>query len=314
MSTELVERCVAALVAAGADATLEGEDLRVGSVRWPVRVQAAGVKLAAVPALAASLDGHVVVLPHVPAELGRALCAAGVPHLDASGNAWLHGRGLLVLVEGRPPAEDLRRATPPLRGGGFQLLGVLLSDPAGPKLSYRALAERAGVSLGTVAHALTTMKSDGALGIAADGAFVFRDRRTLVGRYDQGWAAYLRPALSLGRARPMGNLGVASVADGVTRLDGALLGGAWAAHRLLHYDTGEGALTVHTPASWTDTLRTLRLAPDPSGPVHLVARSHPGEAGPRDDDGRPCAHRLLVRAEVLAVGGAAAGGLGRALA
>ena len=313
MSAGLVERCIAALVAAGAEATREGEELRVGSARWRLRVQAAGVKLPAVPALAASLDGHVVVLPHVAAEVGRALRAAGVPHVDASGNAWLQARGLLVLVEGRPPAEDLRRATPPLRAGGIQLLGVLLSDPAAPKLSYRALAERAGVSLGTVAHALTSMKADGALGIAADGAFVFRDRRALVGRYDAGWAAYLRPTLFLGRARPMGNLTLGAVADGATRLDGVLLGGAWAAHRLLHDDTGEGALTVHTPAPWTDTLRSLRLSPDPAGPVHLVARSHPGEVGPLDDDGRPCAHRLLVRAEILAVGGPAASALARAL-
>ncbi len=313
MSNALVERCVAALTDAGVEATLEGETLRVGALRWGLRVQVAGVKLAAVPGLAASLEGQVVVAPHLNAEVGRALRQAGVPHVDASGNAWLQGPGVLVLVEGRPPAEDLRRATPPLRAGGIQLLGVLLSDPTAPKLSYRALAERAGVSLGTVAHALTTMKADGSLGIAADGAFVFRDRRALVGRYDQGWAAYLRPALFLGRARPMGNLTLGAVADGATRLDGALLGGAWAAHRLLHDDAGEGALTVHTPLPWTETLRSLRLSPDPAGPVHVLARSHPGEVGPRDDDGRPCAHRVLVRAEVLTVGGPGASGLARAL-
>ncbi len=313
MSNALVERCVAALTDAGVEATLEGETLRVGALSWGLRVQVAGVKLAAAPGLAASLEGQVVVAPHLNAEVGRALRQAGVPHVDASGNAWLQGPGVLVLVEGRPPAEDLRRATPPLRAGGIQLLGVLLSDPTAPKLSYRALAERAGVSLGTVAHALTTMKADGSLGIAADGAFVFRDRRALVGRYDQGWAAYLRPALFLGRARPMGNLTLGAVADGATRLDGALLGGAWAAHRLLHDDAGEGALTVHTPLPWTETLRSLRLSPDPAGPVHVLARSHPGEVGPRDDDGRPCAHRVLVRAEVLTVGGAGASGLARAL-
>jgi hypothetical protein len=313
VSAHLLERCVAALRSSGVEATVDDGLLRVGSARWPVRAQPEGVKLAAVPGLAASLDGHVLVVPHVPPETGRALRAAGVPHVDASANAWLTGRGLLVLVEGRPPAEDLRRATPPIRGGGIQLLGVLLSDPSAARLSYRALAERAGVSLGTVAHALTTMKAEGALDIGAGGAFVFRDRRGLVGRYDQGWAAYLRPSLLLGRARPMGNLSLAAVADATTRLDGALVGGVWAAHRLLHDDTGEGALTLHTPAAWTETLRALRLSPDPAGPVHVVRRSHPGEVGTRDDDGHPCAHRSLVRAEVLAVGGPASAALARAL-
>jgi hypothetical protein len=311
MSRALADRCAEALTALGLHAACDDEAWTVGlaggpRARRPWIALPRGVSRAGVAALAARAGEAVVLLPHAPPAVAEALVDAGVAFADAAGNASLDAPGVFVRVLGRKPASPARRGPPPMRAGGLQLLFVLLSDPNAPRMRYRELATRAGVALGTVANTVAALREDGRLRVGPGGALLPRDPAELGRAWDQAWADTLRPSLLLGRARPLGGLGLDALRAACARTDGVLLGGTTGAHLLLDATVPAHAeTTLHVPMDWPTALRTLRLAPDPAGPVHLLARAHPAEAGEALPDGVVVPHARLLRAEVLAHGDAA---------
>ncbi|MEN9787035.1 MAG: hypothetical protein RLZZ299_2299 [Pseudomonadota bacterium] len=310
MSHALAARCATALSALGVDAACEDDALVVGlpggpRARRPWMALPRGVSRAGVAALAARVGPAVVVLPHAPPAVAEALVDAGVAFIDEAGNASIDAPGLVVRVLGRKPASRVRRGPPPMRAGGLQLLFVLLTDPNAPRMPYRELAARAGVALGTVSNTVAALREDGRLVVGPGGALLPRDASELGRAWDQAWADTLRPSLLLGRARPLGGLGLDALRAACARTDGVLFGGAAGAHLLLGAPVpADAPLTLHVPMDWTSALRALRLAPDPAGPVHVLARAHPAEAGETLADGIVTPHARLLRAEVLALGDA----------
>ncbi len=308
MSRALADRCAQALSGLGLHATCDGDELFVGipggaGVRRRWLALPRGVSPSGVAALASRADDVVVLMPHAPPRVAEALVDAGVSFADAAGNASLTAPGMFLRVTGRKPPEPARRGPPPMRAGGLQLLFVLLTDPLAPRMRYRELAARAGVALGTVSNTIAALREDGRLVLGPGGALLPRDPVELGRVWDQAWADTLRPSLMLGRARPLGSLGLDALRGTCARTDGVLLGGTTGAHLLL----GEAvpptaATTVHVPMDWTAALRALRLSPDPAGPIHVLSRAHPAEDGEVLPDGVTTPHARLLRAEVLALG------------
>lgn len=308
MSHALAARCAQAVAALGLHAACEGDTLVVGLpggplARRPWLAVPRGVTRAGVGALAARAGDAVVLLPHAPSAVAEALADAGVAFADEAGNVSLRAPGVFVRVLGRKPPAPARRGPPPMRAGGLQLLFVLLVDPLAPRMTYRELARRAGVALGTVANTLAALREDGRLVLGPGGALLPRDSAALGRAWDQAWADTLRPSLLLGRARPLGGLGLDALRAACARTDGVLMGGVSGARLLLGEEVPVDApTTLHVPMDWTSALRALRLSPDPSGPVHLLARAHPAEVGEHLPDGVVVPHARLLRAEALALG------------
>lgn len=81
--------------------------------------------------------------------------------VDAAGNAYLDGPGLLVYVTGRKPRD--RRATPKadqaFTGTGLKILFALLCKPALAEAPHRVIAAAADVALGAVPGVLADLQA-----------------------------------------------------------------------------------------------------------------------------------------------------------
>lgn len=84
---------------------------------------------------------------------------AGIQYLDASGNAFIHQHGLHIVVIGkkRAAAASNRKQLPAkiktgkaFQPAGLKVIFALLADPELARASLRTIADRAGVSLGSV--------------------------------------------------------------------------------------------------------------------------------------------------------------------
>ncbi|QQD22788.1 hypothetical protein GJQ54_13835 [Oceanospirillaceae bacterium ASx5O] len=84
---------------------------------------------------------------------------AGIQYLDASGNAFIHQHGLHIVVIGkkRAVAAPNRKQLPAkiktgkaFQPAGLKVIFALLADPELARASLRTIADRAGVSLGSV--------------------------------------------------------------------------------------------------------------------------------------------------------------------
>ena len=136
----------------------------------------------------------LLVAPTVRPHQATMLEQAGIDYVDLAGNAHLAGPGVLVHVEGRPPAQQpvVPRGRP--NKGWVKTVLTILVRPelvAGP---YRPLAEQAQVALGTVAGCITDLAARGLLHKGKDGRRI-ADRQQLVALWVQAYVDVLRPRL-----------------------------------------------------------------------------------------------------------------------
>ncbi|MFQ5788898.1 MAG: hypothetical protein ACE5JI_00305, partial [Acidobacteriota bacterium] len=137
-------------------------------------------------------------------RLRQRLLGAGFNFVDTSGNVYLDWRGKFhVQLEGGNrkdwPEAAVDRIFQPR---GLQVLYVLLSDPAPTSLTYRELAKRSGVSLGTLSRVINQLKVKGHLQQRRRNQWVLTRRQQLMDQWVAGYEGRLRPNLLLGRYRP----------------------------------------------------------------------------------------------------------------
>lgn len=229
------------------------------------------------------------------------LAAEGINFLDTLGNAYLQTGQTTVFITNRKPPE----------GGGWVKAGEgALATPGGLRVVYLTLAEpqrewklqdlaaAAGVAVGWTHAIVHAMESGGLLRrTKRRGPVLVMDRAKLLARWIADYPVILRPKLELGRFAPIGEgaplevldeppdmvrptmaqptidavaarVPVAGAAAAPTRH--LALGGTWGADALVHYYRGP-ALVLHADPPAREWIRPLGIAPDPRGPITLLA-------------------------------------------
>lgn len=140
-------------------------------------------------------DPILLLAPHVRAQQAAVLERAGIDYLDLAGNVHLSAPGLFVHVEGRrPPKAPVSAPGRPQKGWVKTVLALLVR----PELiaePYRAVAQEAGVSLGTVAACVRDLTIRGILLEDAEGRRV-PDRAALLALWVPAYGEVLRPRLA----------------------------------------------------------------------------------------------------------------------
>lgn len=260
-----------------------------------------------------------------PVQLQRCV-ESKVQCIDAAGNAYLFGPGYLIRSSGKRLPSDhplLRIHTPPVSlatAAGLRVLYVLLTlDRSRTKrldISYREIAERAGVALGTVSRVADEMEKQGLL-LREDG----RLRRLLaVNRLTDLWLANypqkLRPQLK--SLRFAGHLPDKWWEQLDLRPYDALWGGE-TAYWLLMNAMPPLQHTIYVVsekrASLTRGLvERFRLRPDPAGSLEILDRFSLPHAGRVIGDPiyehlkAPCVPEMLICADLMLINDARAQG------
>ncbi len=203
--------------------------------------------------------------------LATKLREAGVNYVDAAGNAWLKQASLHVRVEGRRPEALPERAPRPLQSAGLRLVTLFLEEPASVGWTYRAMADAAGVSLGSVNGVLDDLRGLGHLRVDRHGERLLDRVRALFERWEQGYLEVLRPKLLRRTCRLTGARTLSDLAETVHNAgDSVRLGGELGAALLSKSIRPERASLHLYDEDVNAWMTRLRLAPDPLGTVDLL--------------------------------------------
>lgn len=221
--------------------------------QWPERPQ---------PAL--------LVAPHVAPARAERLREAGIPFIDAAGNAYLEARGVYVNIIGRDAPPGLATAAPKkiraFAGTGLQVLFVLLCEPEYVNKPYREIARAAGVALGTVGWVLADLKALDYLRVLGRGRKTLRRRGELLDQWVTQYLQQFKPRLNTRRFRAANP----EWWQGIDIRDyGACWGGDVAAAKLTGY------LKPMQVALWcrrdpAPLLQAQRMRADPAGDIELI--------------------------------------------
>lgn len=212
----------------------------------------------------------LVVAPHVAPARAERLREAGIPFIDAAGNAYLEAGTVYVFVIGREPPPGLVAARPKkiraFAGAGLQVLFALLCAPEYVNKPYREIARAAGVALGTVGWVLTDLKALGYLLAQGRGRKALRRHEELYEQWVTQYLRQFRPRLKTRRFR-------AANPDWWQDIDirdyGACWGGDVAAAKLTGH-LKPMLFTVWHHRDPAPLLQAQRMRADPAGDVELI--------------------------------------------
>ena len=157
----------------------------------PALIQALGKKWPEPPLL---------VAPFITREVAEHCRQLHLPFIDTAGNAYLEGPGLFIYVVGQPrPAERREGNFRALNPAGLQIAFALACRPALLQTTYREIAMRAGVALGTVGPVLKDLEARGYVRCRKALDRKLLDPQRMVEEWVTHYPVTLRPKLNLRR-------------------------------------------------------------------------------------------------------------------
>lgn len=266
--------------ASATDAVLE---LSVDGERFPYRayirqIDRMGLLHLVQQRFANSLQSNLLVAPRISVEFADKCRELGVQFIDANGNAYLHGPGMLVIVKGQRPGKG--SALNDALGDGAsaggtsaaRLIFALLCLPALLNAPYRRLSEVAGVSLGAIGPVFNDLAKRGFItNTKAERRFLEKEK--LLTEWVTTYPLKLRPKLAPRRFRAPDRDWWKSV--DLLRFD-AVWGGEVAADKLTNYLRPEKITIYMDSATMRQNLGQLvvqqKLRADPDGDIEVLEK------------------------------------------
>lgn len=190
----------------------------------------------------------LLVAPRITAETAEKCREIDLQFIDATGNAFLHGPGLYVLVKGQRPVEgeEFQLTDQEGKRAGtathLRVIFGLLCKPGLLNARYRDIVQAAGVALGTIGWVFFDLNGRGiTTGGKGRGDRVMLERQRLVQEWVTNYPIKLRPKLNPRRFR-------APKADWWKEVDITKYGAQWGAEVAAEKLTGylrPHALTIY---------------------------------------------------------------------
>lgn len=223
----------------------------------PALIQAQGKKWPEPPLL---------VAPFITREVAERCRQLHLPFIDTAGNAYLEAPGLFIYIVGQPrPAERREGKFRALNPAGLQIAFALACRPALLQTTYREIAARAGVALGTVGPVLKDLEARGYVRFQKGLDRKLLDPQRMIGEWVTHYPVTLRPKLNPRRFQ--------ADAERLHQTDLAQLGAYWggepAAEKLTRY-LKPAQFTLYGREPIARLVAAARMRSDVNGNVELL--------------------------------------------
>jgi len=243
---------------------------------------------------------QLLVSNYIPMPLKQELKSRKINYLEASGNCFIQTRELFIYINDQQ-VSDIRI---PSEGklwkvAGLKFLFMILRQPELLNTSYRDIAEKAGIALGSIGGLLEELTNEGYLKEGKRNgrkiAFLENQNR-LMERWAESYRANMRPKQMIGNFRFLDKHD-AQYWQALEKPN-FKWGGENAAAILTRYIQPE-KYTIYTTENRVKLMRQLKLVPDPAGQVELLQQFWPDDKHQESEDLKATVPPLLVYADLI---------------
>ncbi|OAV63588.1 hypothetical protein Barb6XT_03109 [Bacteroidales bacterium Barb6XT] len=190
-----------------------------------------------------------------------------INYLDSAGNCFIKNGLLFISVSGQKVHRNKQKTNQAkaFQEAGIKLLFRLLSNPENLQLSYRELAELAGVSIGSVSNIMSELENQHYI-LKTKKRRILKNKPELLERWTIAYHDVLRPRLFKKQMRFVKQL---SLDELLTLEDTVLWGGEPGAAILTNYLFPE-KFALYTTERWQDLGPRIGLVPDNNGSVEVL--------------------------------------------
>lgn len=211
-------------------------------------------------------DPPLLVAPYITREIAERCRELHLAFIDTAGDAYLERPGLLVYVVGQARPMELRhdrfRALNP---AGLQVAFALLCRPDLIRTTYREIATRAGVALGTVGPVIKDLEARGFLRLQTEKERRLVNPEQMLEEWVTHYPVTLRPKLNLRRFQ--------AASERLQQTDLAMQHGFWggepAAEKLTRY-LKPAHFTIYAREPIAKLIAAGRMRADEKGNVEIL--------------------------------------------
>ena len=212
----------------------------------------------------------ILITKYIPSEIAKEYVDEGINYLDVAGNCNIRKNNLVLLIKGKKIERTARVNQPrAFQEAGIKLIFLFLIDPEKVQLTYRELAERADISLGSVGTIMQEL---------IDLNFILKTKQTmklkntkeLLNRWITAYHDILRPRLFKKQMRfvRQESYNKWKEIDLNPTNSHAYWGGEPGANLLNGY-LHPGVYTIYTDRNW-QSFKDIELVPDENGKVEVL--------------------------------------------
>lgn len=209
----------------------------------------------------------IIVADYLTKNTAEELKQNGINYLDASGNAFIKTDHFFVYIEGRKAKINKKtNQTRAFQEAGLKLLLLLISNPETLQFSYRELAEKTGIALGSVSNIFKELEENNFL-LKTRNIKVLKNQDEIIERWVIAYNELLKPRSFRKKMRAIGN--DFSTKSTLNNSEIKLYFGGEPGGQLLTEHLKPKDYTIYTDEEISKIAKQLKLVPDESGNIEL---------------------------------------------
>jgi hypothetical protein len=213
---------------------------------------------------------NIIIADYLTKNTAEELKQNGINYLDASGNTFIKTDHFFVYIDGRKTKINKKtNQTRAFQEAGLKLLLLLISNPETLQFSYRELAEKTGIALGSVSNILKDLEENNYL-LNTRNKRVLKKQDEIIERWVIAYNELLKPRSFRKKMRAIENdFNVKSI---LNNSDIKLFLGGEPGGQLLTEHLKPKDYTIYTDEEISKVAKQLKLVPDESGNIELYSK------------------------------------------
>jgi len=253
--------------------TIKGQQFII-EAKSAIRTSNQGLVLSQLAQLKQESDRPIIIIADfISKNATEALKESGINYIDTAGNAFIKHNDLVFLIEGQKKVNKEKTNQPrAFQEAGIKILFHLLSNPEHLQDSYRTIADKADVSLGSVSYVLAELEDLNFL-LKTKEKRILKNKKELLERWIVEYNAILRPRIVRKRMRFINGDDMRNWRNLNTHTNnGAILWGGEPGGALLTDNLRPKKFTVFTNLELAEVAKALHLVPDQNGELEVLQK------------------------------------------
>lgn len=213
----------------------------------------------------------VVIVKFIASDIAKEFKDKGINYIDIAGNGYIKKGNLLLFVSG----QKTQKAKKTNQARAFQEAGVklifnLLNDPKNLMLSYRELAEKTGIAIGSVSNVIRELE-DLHFILKTQSKRVLKNKPELLNRWVVAYNDVLRPRLVKRKMRFTDKAKYVEWKNLIKANDNSIFlwSGEPAGAILTNY-LKPAAFILYTDRNWQECAKLFNMVPDENGDIEIM--------------------------------------------
>jgi len=204
---------------------------------------------------------------YIAKDVADSLIENKINYLDVAGNCYINTKDLKIIIEGKKQQKHKNISQARVfQEAGLKLLLLLIEDRDAMEYSYRVLAEKSNIALGSVSQVMKELEESNYI-LKTNNTRIIKNRADLIERWVVAYNEILKPRLFRKKYKAI-NLDYLRETVNEIRYNSVVFGGEPAAEKMTNYLKPLDYI-IYTNVDLNEIGRDLRLVPDNMGNVAI---------------------------------------------